>query len=217
MDMEKTTPAKPQNIMQVFKLANQAAGVSANSDDRIRAYDKVIRFCADTDSCRTDSSLKTKMLLYWAYNNVADAYLRKNDAMSALEYLKRGMNFARDARELNSVLRKMSDVYQQIGDRLKWLDARKQIIENLSRDNRLAEYYNLASEVPETADRIELLEQALQAAGHEKLPVAEKCKHIDNICLELKALYKQSGDLDNWQRINGLAKNSEALCRQSGL
>lgn len=217
IDMERTPPPKPQNIIQVFRLANQSAGASANSDDKIRAYDKVIRFCSDTASCRTDGSLKTKMLLYWAYNNVADAYLGKKDAKSALEYLQKGMDFARDTREVNSVLRKMSDVYLQIGDRLKWLDARKRIIENLSRDNQREEYYNLAAEVQNPAERIELLEQALQAAGREKLPVAEKCRHIETICQNLTVLYKQQGDEENLQRIRNLSVNSENLCRQSEL
>ena len=74
MKAEKAKTPEPQSIMQAYRVANRLANTSQNMDAKIAAYDKVINFCARRVTCRLDNSIKTNMLLYWAHNNVGEAY-----------------------------------------------------------------------------------------------------------------------------------------------
>ena len=67
------------------------------------------------------------MIMYWAYNNVADALFTKSynnaldssdskDFSESLEYYQRGLKFARDNLEKIAVLNRMAESYLHAGD-----------------------------------------------------------------------------------------------------
>lgn len=110
MRTEKSEVKNPQNIMQAFQRANDMVAESSNFDDMISAYDQVIRFCSNTASCRNEKSTKRDTLLYWAYQNIANAYSRKKMPEAAYLYFEKALATAETDRQKSTVLEKMLDV-----------------------------------------------------------------------------------------------------------
>ncbi len=94
MKTEKRDNASSQNIMQVFQNANNTIAESSNIDEMITAYDKVIKFCAENSDCRNKKSTKRDVLLYWAYNNIANSYRKKIMPEIALKYYEKALDVA---------------------------------------------------------------------------------------------------------------------------
>lgn len=99
----------PQNIMQAFRLANGKITEDSSSDDTIAAYDEVLHFCAGSEVCRLERSVKRDMLLYWVYCNIADAYIKKDMPTAACLYYEKALAMARFDEQKISVLEKMLD------------------------------------------------------------------------------------------------------------
>lgn len=99
----------PQNIMQAFRQANGKITEDSSSDDTIAAYDEVLRFCVGSDVCRLERSVKRDMLLYWAYCNIADAYIKKDMPTAACLYFEKALTMARSDDQKILVLEKMLD------------------------------------------------------------------------------------------------------------
>lgn len=111
MQSEIDKTAAPVSIMQVYKQAYESAGRATVPDDKIRAYAKVIDFCANTHSCRWNPNVKRNVLLYWAHNNIAKALKEKNQPMEALKYWQKAIYLAGDTRQKVSVWEQMLETW----------------------------------------------------------------------------------------------------------
>ncbi len=110
MKVEEHTKAHPQTIMQAFQQANDMVAESKNLDEMIRAYDKVINFCAGTPACRMERSTKRDVLLFWAYQNIARAYVKKKMPSAAFAYYEQALAVAHSDRQKAPLLEKMLEV-----------------------------------------------------------------------------------------------------------
>ncbi len=113
MKTEKRDNASSQNIMQVFQNANNIIAESASIDEMITAYDKVIKFCAENSACRNQRSTKRDVLLYWAYNNIANSYRKKTMPEVAFKYYEKALNVAVSDKQKSMAMESMLDVVAQ--------------------------------------------------------------------------------------------------------
>ena len=95
--------------MQAFRQASDLVAESSTLDDMINAYDKVVRFCSGTVACRTERSTKRDVLLYWAYDNIARAYVKKGMPSAAELYFEKALGVAHDEKQKARVLERMLD------------------------------------------------------------------------------------------------------------
>lgn len=109
MKTEKREDASSQNIMHVFQMANNTIAESSNIDEMITAYNKVINFCANSYNCRNEKSIKRDVLLYWAYNNIANSYCKKNMPEIALKYFEKALSVAVSDKQKTMALEAMLD------------------------------------------------------------------------------------------------------------
>lgn len=75
--------AMPQNIVEAYAKASKTAEL--NPKMRLDAYDEVISFCENDQKCSLENSLKRDMLLFWAYDNVAQSNMDAKRYHEALE------------------------------------------------------------------------------------------------------------------------------------
>ena len=99
MRIEKSEVENPQNIMQAFQRANDMVAESNNFDEMISAYDQVISFCSNNASCRNEKSTKRDTLLYWAYQNIANAYFSKQMPEIAYLYFEKALATAENDKQ----------------------------------------------------------------------------------------------------------------------
>ena len=105
----ENSKTSPQTIMQAFRQASDLVAESSTLDDMINAYDKVVRFCSGTVACRTERSTKRDVLLYWAYDNIARAYVKKGMPSAAELYFEKALGVAHDEKQKARVLERMLD------------------------------------------------------------------------------------------------------------
>ena len=100
---------QPQNIMQAFRMANDRVADSKNIDEMISAYDQVVSFCSGNKACRAERSTRRDMLLYWAYNHIAGAYLHKELPTAAVLYWEKALAISANNKQKAHVLEQMLD------------------------------------------------------------------------------------------------------------
>ena len=137
MRVENGETKAPLNIMQAFQKANDMVAESNNIEDMIAAYDQVISFCSNTASCRNEKSTKRDTLLYWAYQNIANAYSYKKMPEAAYLYFEKALATAETDRQKSMVLEKMLDVVGK--ENLQVADKCRKI---LSLTNQLTNIYS---------------------------------------------------------------------------
>lgn len=211
MKAEKAKTPEPQSIMQAYRVANRLANTSQDMDAKIAAYDKVINFCARRVTCRLDNSIKTNMLLYWAHNNVGEAYCNKGAYAEAAAYYEQGLKYARNDKEKISLLEKAAEAYFAGGETSKWLDAKMREINLLPETDRGEAYLQTAERSKDGATVINLLEKALPALGNEEVSLGEKCQRIRAVTQRLMTIYQMNQDRQNWERIRLLADKTAAV------
>lgn len=215
MNMDEYKPATPQNIMQVYRNATLEVDKASDYDTKIAAYGKVINFCSSTLSCRLDRSVKKNMLLYWAYNNVAEAYINKHEVNKAVQNFRRALQLARSNREKSAVLEKLARVYQQADDFSNWIKVSEKLIEYLEPDRQRSGYLQLAEQTKDENKVIGLLEKAVQAVSREDSGVVEKCTNVLDLCAKLQELYDKRKDKINGARIRDLREKTSQLLRRA--
>lgn len=174
MNVNETRKHEPQTIMQAFRIANKTAESAQKTEEKIRAYDKVINFCSRRVSCTLDNSLKTRTVLSWAYKNIGEAYYQDDAFSEALLYFYKALEKTATLKERVSVLQRLSDT--------------------LIIKNRTSELNKL----------INLMEATMRMLEKEELPLQERCDNILALCQSLMALYKLNQDEKNWKRVQAL-------------
>lgn len=215
MEVKNSTTNEPRDILQAYRLASDVAGSSEDCDTKIGAYNKVINFCSGNESCRLDRSVKKNTLLYWAYNNVASAYVQKRQFAEALENYQKSLLFAVDSLERVTVLNHLAEIYMEIKDRHNWFMVKGKIIDDLPFAERRTAYLELIAQASDNNVVAEILERALQMVTKEEIPVSLKCEHVLSICKRLQGIYSQNNNLNALQRVEDLYKKTTALASKA--
>lgn len=174
MKIQNSENLEPQTIMQAFRIASKKAGNTFDNDVKIKAYDKVINFCSRRVSCSRDKSLKTRTVLGWAYQNMANAYFDQKLFDEASLYFYEAFETTPSLKEKVKILQK-----------LVLLRA------NGQQNSGLQKLINLTEA---TMTMLEKDENSLQ----------ERCENVLALCQSLMALYKLNHDEKNLRRIKAL-------------
>lgn len=214
-------PLPPQDLLQTYRVAvQQAAG--ANADRQIEAFRRVIDYSREAGGCQNGEDIKCNQVLFWTYNNIGDAWIRKgrriflsrrnrSEFQKAINSYRKALESARDRSEKGAVLQKMAQVYQLAGNKAGWLRVQEAIIAQLPEEKKSRAYYYLAKQYQGQQRGIFLLEKALDYSVREEVSVLIKCQNILAICDELKFRYRQIRDFANQQRIEELSYRTAIL------
>lgn len=213
---------KTTDILHLYKLANDKANGAADLDIRIQAYDSVVNFCANSDACRVDDGTKRKMVMYWSYCNIGEAWEKKNledsgfdydsqNYIKALKYYNAAFQVARDDLERVGALNKMAFVYKKMDEIDKWIMTREQIIEYMEDDYKWQAYMDLAEEIRDDGRSVIVWEKALLYVTKEEVSVLLKCKNTLMICGILKDIYQRQNNLAKAKKINELIDKTAIL------
>ncbi len=193
---------------------------SKNIDDEIAAYRQVIELGQKRRNVAPDDLLKYNMIMYWAYNNVADALFTKSfknaldtsdseNFSESLGYYQQGLKFARDNLEKIAVLNRMADSYRHVGDEKNLCKIKQKVFANLNKEDKRKAYNDLADGLKNPLFAIKMYEEALNYVNDEKVTLNDKCENTKKICEKLMALYLQNDDKKNYQRIVKLRDNTD--------
>lgn len=212
--------SNPTDVLQAYRKATDVARHSKNIDDEIAAYRQVIELGQKRRNVAPDDLLKYNMIMYWAYNNVADALFTKSfknaldtsdseNFSESLSYYQQGLKFARDNLEKIAVLNRMADSYRHVGDEKNLCKIKQKVFANLNKEDKRKAYNDLADGLKNPLFAIKMYEEALNYVNDEKVTLNEKCENTKKICEKLMALYLQNGDKKNYQRIVKLRDNTD--------
>lgn len=219
-----------EDVLQAYREATDVAAKANNPDEEIAAYRKVIELGSKRRQIAADEQLKHNMIMYWSYNNVADALLSKSfknavdsdesaNYRESLKYYKLGLRFARDNLEKISVLNRMADSYRHLGDEEHLLKVKQKVIGNLNAEDKRRAYNDLADNLTKPKLSAKMYEEALNYINDEKVSLNEKCDNTLRICDRLLHIYDRYKDKKNYQRILRLKDNTENLqktCKNKG-
>ncbi len=216
MKISERIKTKPVDVLQAYRMANAAADMASNLDEKIKAYDAVINFCFSSRDCLLDDSTKRNMVMYWTYNNIGDALVSKNaknsgfafeteNYVTALKYYNGSFQVARDDAEKMSSLQRIADVYQKLGNLDKWLITKEQIIDYMEDGCKRKAFTELAEHTDDGEIYASLYEKALIYVTKEEVSVLAKCQNTLEICDKLKAVYRAMGDTQSLKRLGELS------------
>ncbi len=211
--------SNPTDVLQAYRRATDVARHSKNIDDEIAAYRQVIELGQKRRNVAPDDLLKYNMIMYWAYNNVADALFTKSfknaldtsdseNFSESLGYYQQGLKFARDNLEKIAVLNRMADSYRHVGDEKNLCKIKQKVFANLNKEDKRKAYNDLADGLKNPLFAIKMYEEALNYVNDEKVTLNDKCENTKKICEKLMALYLQNDDKKNYQRIVKLRDNT---------
>lgn len=216
--------SSPTDLLQAYRRATDIAKSSQNLDDEIDAYRRVIELGQNRNDIAPDDLLKYNMIMYWAYNNVADALFTKSyhnaldnsdskDFSESLEYYQNGLKFARDNLEKIAVLNRMAESYLHLGDEKNLCRIKQKVFANLNNEDKRRAYHDLADRLKNSSLAAEMYEEALNFVNDEKVSLNEKCHHTIRICERLESIYLQKNDHQNYLRILKLRGNTENVLK----
>lgn len=232
MEVKTAGEVGPAEILQAYRQATDKAGRAGNPDEEIAAYSKVIELGEKYKSISREEMFKYNMIMYWSYNNIADAWFAKSfeKALSvgapvretfeeSLKYYQQGLRFAQDNLEKLSVLNRMADSYKQLGDEEKLCDIKKKVIANLNDEDKRKAYKEFADSLKGRKCAAQMYEEALNYINDEKVELNMKFQNTIEICEKLLNYYDAQNDTKNHSRILKLKENSQNLmktCQKNG-
>lgn len=232
MNGETLSSSEVNNILQAYRQATDIAGRNGNPDEEIAAYNKVIELGCRNADISPDDMLKYNMIMYWSYNNLADALFNKSfkNALNvtgdnrslfaeSLKYYRRGLKFARDNLEKISVLNRMADNYKYLGDEKHLCKIKQKVIANLNDEDKRRAYCDAAEEIKDHKCAAAMYEEALNYINDEKVSLPKKFENTLIICEKLLAIYGKRNNRQNYQRILTLKENTQNLmstCQKKG-
>lgn len=232
MDVKTASDVGAAEVLMAYRQATDMAKKSNNIDDEIAAYSRVIELGKKYQNINRDEMLKYNMIMYWSYNNVADALFAKSfkEAVSvdtpareafeeSLKYYQQGLRFAQDNLEKISVLNRMADSYKQLGDEESLCEIKKKVIANLNDEDKRKAYKEFADGLKGHKCAALMYEEALSYINDEKVELNTKFQNTIEICDKLLGLYDIKSDKQNNLRIAKLKENSQNLmttCQKKG-
>lgn len=211
LDKGNATKQHPITILQAYRVASEVAKKASDVDEEIAAFGQVVELGLRQKNLSDEEALKSNMIMYWAYNNLGEAYVKKQNPKASNKFYENSLHFARDNVEKISVLNRIAKNYFYLGDDEKWLDTRQKIIEHLKNEDKRRAYTALAEELQNNKQAAEIYEKALQFVNDEELSILAKCQNTLFICDRLRRLYRNLGDKENYERISNLADKTAAL------
>lgn len=210
------------DILHQYRLASQRAALAHSPDEEIAAYSQVVDFCETTEQCRLDDSIKRNSVMFWSYNNIGDALIKKSrhgfryksatdSCLQAVVNYQSALYLARDSAEKISTWNKIALAYKQMGDKSNWVKSQEEIIQNLAEEYKCAAYLKLAEKADKPKQAAELLEKALDFVIQQEVSVLAKCRDMLEICDRLLRQYHRLKDRLNEQRIGNLQRRTALL------
>lgn len=210
------------DILHYYRLASQQAALARNPEEEIAAYNRVVNFCEKTEVCRLDDSIKRNSVMFWSYNNIGDALMKKSrrgfrykaaaeDCRQAVQSYSSALYSARDSAEKISTLNKIAQAYRQMGDKNSWIETEEKIIENLAEEYKCAAYLRLADQAGNPHQSIDLLEKALDFVLHQEVSVLVKCRDILEITSRLTGQYHRVKNTSEEKRLKKLQYRTALL------
>ena len=213
---------KANSSTQAYRYASEIANKSIDSDKKIRALKKVLDICEKEYSSTRISNPKLNLIMNWAYNNLADAWMqktadeedvatKKEQISKALMYYNLAYSYAKDNVDKTKVLRKMAKIYQALGEDEKWWQTMENVAALTPDEDKKNIYEELAHLSPTDARKKKYLDMALQYVMNENTSVFNKCQATLQIAEELKQIYIKDGDYARIDRINMLIDKTALL------
>lgn len=232
MSRETLSSSEVNNILRAYRQATDIAGRGGSPDEEIAAYNKVIELGRCNGNVGPEEALKYNMIMYWSYNNLADALFNKSfkNALNAtgdnrrafaesLKYYRRGLKFAQDNLEKVSVLNRMAENYKYLGDEKHLCKIKQRVIANFNAEDKRCAYCDVAGEVKDPKCAAAMYEEALNYVNDEKVSLPKKFENTLFICEKLLTLYDKRKNRKNYQRILTLRENTQNLlttCQKKG-
>lgn len=218
------------DILKAYREATDVSANNQNPDAEIAAYRKVIELGSRRSQIASDEQLKHDMIMYWSYNNMADALMQKSyhqavkgagteNFEESLKYYRQGLHFARDNLERLSILNRMADSYKMLGDEEHLLAVKQKVIANFKSEDKRRAYQDLADSLTKPLLALKMYEEALNFINDEKVSLNEKCENTFMICEKLMFIYQSNHDQENYRRIKLLKENTanvQKTCKNKG-
>ena len=215
-------PQQPNDILHYYRLASQQAALAQTPEEEAAAYRQGVNFCEDSRVCRLDDSIKRNSVMFWSYNNIGDALLKKGRSLlgfkaasknyaEVLHSYDQALHSARDAAEKISTLNKMAQTYRLMGDKENWIKTEEKVIENLADSFKRPAYLKLAEQADDLSLAAALTEKALDYVLAETVSLRQKFRNLLDICSRLEKLYRRLKDGRNRTRLLELKRKTVRL------
>jgi hypothetical protein len=205
------------DLLKIYRQAQNQAQYLSDINDKVLAYNNVIRSCENSKFCRLDESVKRNQILFWTYNKIGDIFLHREQAAGAedyvfaLQYYQNALEFTRQAKERHETLEKIAAVYEALNDENGYRRTREQIAEEMEDPMKRQAFALLARQTDDKALEIQYLERALTYIPAEKVSPRAKCQNTLRLCRRLLELYTYKNDLANFERITALQNKTKEL------
>lgn len=219
--------SKSKGSIQSYRYAVEIANQSNDLDMQIRAFQAVLEIASYEQTNPADSNgHKRLLIMFWCYNNIGDAFAKKNYSDTdyeydeanyswAIKYYKKALDCSKDNVEKISVMRRISQVYQDWNDDENWLLSQEAIIDFLDDAHKREAYTDLASSCINMEKKKDLLEKALLFVMQEDVSVLIKCQNTLNLGCELKGIYKKNKDYTNYGKVEELMDKTNILATRA--
>lgn len=219
--------SKSKGSIQSYRYAVEIANQSNDLDKQIQAFQKVLEFALDEHANPADNNgHKRLLIMFWCYNNIGDAFAKKNYSDTdydydeanyswAIKYYKKALDFSKDNVEKISVMRRISQVYQDWNDDENWFLSQEAIIDLLDDSQKREAYNDLANSCLNPEKKKDLLEKSLLFVMQENVSVFIKCQNTLHLGCELKALYKKGKDYTNYGKVEELMDKTSILATRA--
>lgn len=222
METQITDVKGAGSILRAFRAANEIANQSQNWDVEIAAYRQVIALGNKNSELAPEDRRKHDMIMYWAYNNVAEAFFKQSfekkdgdekrkNYYDSLQYYQLGIPFAKDNLERASSLYHIAENYKYLEDEVNLCKIRQQIIESLKDEDKRLAYFELAASLQNQTLAATFYEEALLHINNEEVSFLAKCLHTLQICEGLLAIYGALSDTKDAKRIQSLKEKTTFL------
>lgn len=205
------------NLLQKYNFALDEAEKNPDIEQRLNAFNDVLKFCSKDLSCMNDNSRKRDMVLYWTYKNIGDILMEKTDKEKSSDYTgakdnyQRALNFSRNSEEKISILQRLAMLYEKSGDTANLYNVKDLLAETYSASQKREAFENLADSVADVTRKIYFLEKALDFVKNENVATITRGKNTMRLCEKLRTIYAEKKDYANLARIEELRRNTSYL------
>lgn len=107
-----TVENSPYDIVKAYGTASRVSAL--NPKMQFQEFSKVINFCEGKTSCDWDNSVKRNMLLFWAYNKIAEMKVNEGNYIEALNNWQKGCKLVRNTETRIKIGNKMLELIDKV-------------------------------------------------------------------------------------------------------
>lgn len=212
----------PIELLRVYRSAAVAATQDSSPESKIRAFNKVINYCDNSEACSTDDSLKRNVVLYWTYNHLGDAWAQRHqaagaavmteeDLRKAISFYQEAVDIAPDGEDKLNSLQRIAEIYKHMQNVEKLSKLEEGIVDSLDDAHKTQGYLELATATEDNYKSAEWLEKALSFVMKEKVNLLEKCQNTLLISDMLLKNYQIAEDKVNRNRMERLINKTAMI------